>query len=967
YSHLVTFLSPPSHTVTPSRCSHSAVIKIDFTPEYRAARVSLHFSKPRRWTFHMADTPEVEGYGQGNSSSEIEVHLVNRQLRVYGMPEDAEEAEVTKGSPRRLRRVLDGTVRTQDQVEFLISMHDEPSLTWHDGRLMQNLPPMKSQVQALYLAVNRALAGPWPSGSGLCAVNVTLLQSSDDCDAESECHAHAFCRPTRRAVQRCVCQPGWEGDGKVCRDIDECRIKNGGCAHTCINTPGSYHCECLRGFRSDSEDPHNCLDQDECSDVSLQQPRCQERCVNTVGSYHCACHDPLSTIDSEMPTRCIPMGTSCQERKCSHGCDESSRGGSAWCWCRRHHLLDAGNLSTCRPTCLAGNGGCQHRCLDESNGPVCTCAHKYLLGHDGRSCAPSCAVNNGGCQKRCSNTDVGVLCSCPAGFVLELDGKSCRGKPGGAGAKCEHICVNSIGSFECVCPTGYKLKPDEHTCHDVDECELSDLCDHECINTPGSFQCLCRSGYQQYGITHCGETKESPHYIMMAKMLVTGVPCLPEGNVTAFAAAVVSQIAGQRHLLPPHCSVSPSHAACEQSHKALKRVGLPRGAVTRVLIKLTAKPSTKSDCNEHSCVADDTLRSLQLALATLRKESNAGRITIIVHGRNITIIPKTVKAQKNYMTTCPRGRVKVGDMCVGCGVGSYYDDETGLCLACPSGSFQDNEGEMECTKCTDILDDTSCLGLCLPGTYSLDGTQPCTLCPSGTYQPQKGRISCKSCGRATSIFSGATTFEECTVKGTKCGSVMSELQGYVESPNYPGDYPGGTDCSWIIRPGKGRRLLIIVPELALADNEKCGDQLVMRKSKSAFSMVTYEACSSRASPLAITARSKNLWIQFRSDVNNSAQGFHIPFVTYNEEYQPLIEDIVQDSRLYASHNHREILKDRKLLDALMEVIAQPINYYKYANEQRNMFPGSFIRLMTPKVRRFFSHRRRRNAALPVDP
>jgi signal peptide, CUB and EGF-like domain-containing protein 1/3 len=47
-------------------------------------------------------------------------------------------------------------------------------------------------------------------------------------------------------------------------------------------------------------------------------------------------------------------------------------------------------------------------------------------------------------------------------------------------------------------------------------------------------------------------------------------------------------------------------------------------------------------------------------------------------------------------------------------------------------------------------------------------------------------------------------------------------------------------------------------------------------------------------------------------------------------------------------------QDRKLLDALMEVIAQPFNYYKYANEQNKMFPASFIRLMTPKVRKFFS-------------
>lgn len=31
-------------------------------------------------------------------------------------------------------------------------------------------------------------------------------------------------------------------------DLDECNIKNGGCQHKCINTPGSYHCGCNEGY-----------------------------------------------------------------------------------------------------------------------------------------------------------------------------------------------------------------------------------------------------------------------------------------------------------------------------------------------------------------------------------------------------------------------------------------------------------------------------------------------------------------------------------------------------------------------------------------------------------------------------------------------------------------------------------------------------------------------------------------------
>lgn len=47
-------------------------------------------------------------------------------------------------------------------------------------------------------------------------------------------------------------------------------------------------------------------------------------------------------------------------------------------------------------------------------------------------------------------------------------------------------------------------------------------------------------------------------------------------------------------------------------------------------------------------------------------------------------------------------------------------------------------------------------------------------------------------------------------------------------------------------------------------------------------------------------------------------------------------------------------QDRKLLNALMEVIAQPLNYFKYANVSHTLMPQSLIRLLTSKVRRFFS-------------
>lgn len=56
----------------------------------------------------------------------------------------------------------------------------------------------------------------------------------------------------------CTCNKGWRRDpegGTTCRpcvDEDECEIRPPICGANaiCENTPGSYSCECLEGYRS---------------------------------------------------------------------------------------------------------------------------------------------------------------------------------------------------------------------------------------------------------------------------------------------------------------------------------------------------------------------------------------------------------------------------------------------------------------------------------------------------------------------------------------------------------------------------------------------------------------------------------------------------------------------------------------------------------------------------------------------
>lgn len=70
----------------------------------------------------------------------------------------------------------------------------------------------------------------------------------------------------------------------------------------------------------------------------------------------------------------------------------------------------------------------------------------------------------------------------------------------------------------------------------------------------------------------------------------------------------------------------------------------------------------------------------------------------------------------------------------------------------------------------------------------------------------------------------------CHFTDRQCGGHLGDFTGYIESPNYPGNYPANVECTWTINPPPKRRILIVVPEIFLPIEDECGDYLVMRKS-----------------------------------------------------------------------------------------------------------------------------------------
>lgn len=63
----------------------------------------------------------------------------------------------------------------------------------------------------------------------------------------------------------------------------------------------------------------------------------------------------------------------------------------------------------------------------------------------------------------------------------------------------------------------------------------------------------------------------------------------------------------------------------------------------------------------------------------------------------------------------------------------------------------------------------------------------------------------------------------------------------------------------------------------------CSPDMLLAFPASPSSITTYETCQTYERPIAFTARSRKLWINFKTSEANSARGFQIPYVTYDGE------------------------------------------------------------------------------------
>ncbi|XP_073515120.1 signal peptide, CUB and EGF-like domain-containing protein 2 isoform X3 [Phyllobates terribilis] len=745
--------------------------------------------------------------------------------------------------------------------------------------------------------------GRFCTGSFMVIQNVMVSSSSETC-AVNNGGCDRTCRDTSTGV-RCSCPVGFtlQFDGKTCKDVDECQSNNGGCDHFCKNTVGSFDCSCKAGYKL-LTDEKSCQDVDECS----FERTCDHTCINHPGWFACAC-DRGYTL---------------------------------------YGLTHCGDVNECS----INNGGCEHACVNTAGDYYCQCPPHFKLHWN---------------RKDCVEVESPIMDSGPQRAVLQ--------------------CVKNGGSERCLidCPSHVRHVPglqDSYiiTCGKGKNTRSNETLSSDVVRASVTFKLndgMCR--------VKRTELHQSP----------------PQQRLTE----------RQSHVYE---SLSFVNITCKRRPSG-RKPSAPETLVTAQFEQDVNLKEVTETCSL-SCVRGKAEKRLRKTIRTLRKAIGKDHFHVRLSGKEFEVskkIPRSPETQE----TCGAGQIRVENRCASCRAGTYYDEDKEQCVLCPHGTYQSEDGQITCDICPDNRDHpkhagardvSECGGLCSPGEFSSDGFRPCGPCPLGTYQPESGRTSCFACGgglttkhnSATSFlhcetrvqcspghlynttthrcircpvgtyqpefgqnsctycpgststdFDGSTNITQC--KNRQCGGELGDYSGYIESPNYPGNYPANTECTWNISPPPKRRILIVVPEIFLPIEDECGDYLVMRKSPSSNSVTTYETCQTYERPIAFTSRSKKLWIQFRSNEGNSAKGFQVPYVTYDEDYQELIEDIVRDGRLYASENHQEILKDKKLIKALFEVLAHPQNYFKYtAQESREMFPKSFIRLLRAKVSRF---------------
>ncbi|PFH33691.1 calcium binding egf domain-containing protein [Besnoitia besnoiti] len=151
-------------------------------------------------------------------------------------------------------------------------------------------------------------------GSYECVCDMYRELSGNSCEDINEClQNRGGCGNNSECVNQigapalCKCWSGYTGNndqpGTDCKDIDECELMPCSANATCINTPGSYRCQCNTGFTEAGDNQCEAIDY-----CGTGQSRCDPYfadCVQSSGAYTCKCKEFFTGTGTV--NNCIPI------------------------------------------------------------------------------------------------------------------------------------------------------------------------------------------------------------------------------------------------------------------------------------------------------------------------------------------------------------------------------------------------------------------------------------------------------------------------------------------------------------------------------------------------------------------------------------------------------------------------------------------------------------------------------------
>ena len=228
----------------------------------------------------------------------------------------------------------------------------------------------------------------------------TLGQHALACADFAECVPAAVTRTNSRGYV-CKCLPGFEGDGFVCDNINECKAhvttvkghrkrgKSGVCGTrgaTCIDTEGSFECVCHDGYSNPTrQEP--CSDMDECA-LNTHTCLAEAECVNTAGSFRCRCPEGFNGDGiSHCESACAPAAAAQRI-----DCFPPSDGDATRALCRARHCCFDPFAAHGVPKCFFPLASSAYnlsawRFLPSGAQGTVECSAKPLAGSGGRGAA----------------------------------------------------------------------------------------------------------------------------------------------------------------------------------------------------------------------------------------------------------------------------------------------------------------------------------------------------------------------------------------------------------------------------------------------------------------------------------------------------------------------------------------------------------------------------------------------------